>query len=340
MTTVINGRNSEQRNADLPRSCSYTFVPSLAPNQDYNRKRPVPITIKGSFSEDDLIAQGGESLDISPPESSGWTTPNDDQKTHADSAHDLVAELHKSPKISIARCAPNSDDDAVAPYADPYFKDGSSSGGDSAKGLPDAAVTAAPAAPTASTDRLQTSSFAKRLSRKLSYSPTASSSRSPSPSKRKSWIRPDDSSKDAAPTPPAVGSLPAASRRKTVLRKRESVCESGETKPKETRPGLLSRRSTMLRRKSHKAPKGSEEPAVRASLEMAKSAPAVPQLPKSFSTDRLPYSQGQHDRPMPVPRLVSGEKIASLGPLSLPRKRDELWSVFRSLDGDYTKYVL
>lgn len=330
-------------------------MPSLAPNQAYNRVRKpsTPITIKGSFSEDDLIATGDESADVSPPESSGWTTPNEDARMQmqTDSAHDLVAELHKSSKISVSRLARRGEEDPTA-VSSPI--DGAP-GIDAVKASPPTLSTSltsltppaplsqpyATAAAATSTDRIQTSSFAKRLSRRLSYSPSAPSSRSPSPSKskRNSFIASNNHHDEAAPPPPTVGSV-QPSRKKTVLRKRESFHESSENKPS---GGLLSRSGTLLRRKSVKPAKPNEtsEPPVRASMEATKSAPAVPSLPKSFSTDRLPYaSQIHNDRSIPVPRIASGEKMASLGALSLPRKRDELWSIFRSLDGDYTKYVL
>ncbi|KAL1301680.1 hypothetical protein AAFC00_005896 [Neodothiora populina] len=347
----------QQRNADFPRSASYTFMPSIPANQDYARKPSVPITIKGSFSEEDLIASADDSADASPSQSSGWTTPSDNARTHTDSAHDLVAELHKSPKISVSRLdssnAHEERSDASAREATAGLKSIVDSTDapqhaptQSAVVEPSTVPPTVPAAPAASnSDRLQPS-FAKRLSRRLSYSPSAPSSREPSPSKSSktnSFIKVDshadgptkvEAAHDGAPIPPPVGS---AARRRTVLKKRESYHESSENKPS---GGNLFRRSTLLRRKSTKAPPPSEpmpsESPVRASLEAVKSVPAVPSLPKSFSTDRLPSVH--HDHSTPVPRIVQGEKMASLGALSLPRKRDELWSVFRSLDGDFAKF--
>lgn len=362
MTAVVNGHEIHSRGSgQLPRSASYTCVPILHPSTAYARKPSTPITIKGSFSEDDLIASADDSNDVSPPESSGCTTPIEEMKVHTDSAQDLVAELHKSPKISISRYAPSSEDETSTPS----LSDGTpsvdsvnllpspaaASGAASLTRVPSTpparsapAVTPAASAPAATTNRLQNSSLAKRLSRKLSYSPSTPS-RSPSPSSR----RGNNYDHEAAPCPPPIGSTPVPARRKTVLhRKRESV-NTYESGPDKSSGGLLSRRSTLLRRKSSKQPppppKPTEtsDPAVRASMEGPKSArpmPAMPPLPKSFSTDRLPFRTPlQNDRPMPMPRPVSGDKIASLGALSLPRKRDELWSVFRSLDADYTKYI-
>jgi len=358
MTTVVNGHEIRSRGREtgtheqLPRSASYTCVPILHPNQAYVRKPPVPITIKGSFSEDDLIASIDNSTDVSPPESSGWSTPLEEQKVHSSSQYDLVAELHKSPKISISRYTPSSEDEASSAS----INDGKSSlesatvpstVSSSTSTIVSSDLSAAPVVSPApspsttsavSTERLQASSyFARRLSRKLSQSPSLASSRSPSPLKRYPLPGLGDDGHDAAPSPPAVGSLSFS--RKKVLRKRESLHESGEAKLK---GGLLSRSSTILRRKSTvKPPKQQVELPVRASMETAKPQPAVPALPKSFSTDRLLYGiHTHHDRPMPMPLPVSADKLSSFGPLSAPRKRDELWSVFRSLDGDYTKYFM
>ncbi|KAG9745872.1 DUF1765-domain-containing protein, partial [Aureobasidium melanogenum] len=73
--------------------------------------------------------------------------------------------------------------------------------------------------------------------------------------------------------------------------------------------------------------------------EPTKSNPPMPQLPKSFSTDRLHNTTHLHPGSAnPMPPLSSAEKYQTLPALSLPRKKDELWSVFRSLDGDYTKF--
>lgn len=303
----------DQRNANIHRSASYTFVPSLLHDPAYKSPRPIPITIKGSFSEDDLIAQTDDSADVSPPDSSGWTTPNDEVRTQADSAQDLVAELHKSPKITVSRSVQAAEENMAIKSATNHTLTRSESN----------QSISAPC-----NDRLQSSKFAKRLSRKLSYSPSGSS-RSSSP-KQESAVEPNEHG--GAPTPPAPGSV-GTSRRKTILGRRESTIEPPEGKISSI-GGLLSRRGTVLRRKSMKGPKGPTS--VRASMDVTERTPVISSLPKSFSTDKLPTSM-QTTRPVPLPKLVSGEKIQSFGALTMPKKRDELWGVFRSLDADYTK---
>jgi hypothetical protein len=76
----------------------------------------------------------------------------------------------------------------------------------------------------------------------------------------------------------------------------------------------------------------------------ATNAPPVPPLPnlKSFSTDRLPLHT-HFPTPLspnsvpPLPRNISAEKLR--GTKTEPRKKDELWTVFRTLDGDLRKSV-
>lgn len=75
--------------------------------------------------------------------------------------------------------------------------------------------------------------------------------------------------------------------------------------------------------------------------------PAVPQIPKSFSvqiptsfsTDKLPSYAQQPPTPShpPLPRNISTEKLK--GVKTEPRKKDELWTVFRTLEADHRKYV-
>ena len=65
--------------------------------------------------------------------------------------------------------------------------------------------------------------------------------------------------------------------------------------------------------------------------------PAVPSLPKSFSTDRLPVADQDTDQPeMPV--LFIQEHLHAPG-FETPRKKDELWGNFRTLDGEHAKFV-
>ncbi|KAG9569624.1 hypothetical protein KCU97_g16125, partial [Aureobasidium melanogenum] len=138
--------------ADFPCSASYTFLGHAATkNPAYNA--PMPITNRGSFCEQDLIApMVDDSTDTSPPESSGWSTPADDQMMPVSLPQDLVAELHKSPKITVTA---ESEHDPSPPLS---LKDGTASI-DSAKVLP------APVLGDRTRSPSKSRSLAKRLSR-------------------------------------------------------------------------------------------------------------------------------------------------------------------------------
>ena len=68
--------------------------------------------------------------------------------------------------------------------------------------------------------------------------------------------------------------------------------------------------------------------------------PSVPSIPTSYSTDRLPLStiQSTSSKPPNVLKSRSSERLQGLG-TETSRKKDELWSVFRTLDGEYQKWV-
>lgn len=70
------------------------------------------------------------------------------------------------------------------------------------------------------------------------------------------------------------------------------------------------------------------------------SAPAVPAVPKSFSTEKLSLYNHSHLPLSPthvVPPLpIAAEKLK--GVKTEPRKKDELWTVFRTLDADLRKF--
>ena len=70
--------------------------------------------------------------------------------------------------------------------------------------------------------------------------------------------------------------------------------------------------------------------------------PSVPPIPKSLSTDKLPsfvHGYPLAERLPALPRTMSSERLQGIG-LDLPRRRDELWGAFRTLDGDFQKYVI
>lgn len=334
-STVAGSRDALQRNnSELPRAASYTYMPAAVKEQEYTNRNLV--TIKGSFSEADLIAQSDDAADISPPDSSGWTTPDEvEPKVPTETARDLVAELQKSPKIFVER--QTEDGERFASSTEPSTRDSS---------ITTVSIdSTGTGSTTASTPRPRmgaAKSFSRRFNRNSWYSnPSTPTSRSPSPAK------PDPSAVKAARPEPVAEPPPAVghTNRKSFLKRRQSnKQEPGQTPDiestsptKERRP--LIRRSTTLKKLSKRASSFSKGPSADDSLPPP--VPAVPSLPKSFSTDRLPTlrSTPQADRAAPVPRLVPvSERTHPVSGIAIARKKDELWGVFRTLDGDYAKF--
>ncbi|KAL8719476.1 MAG: hypothetical protein Q9225_003526 [Loekoesia sp. 1 TL-2023] len=70
----------------------------------------------------------------------------------------------------------------------------------------------------------------------------------------------------------------------------------------------------------------------------ASAIPSVPSIPKSFSTDKLPIVRNRTlENPPTVPTSASVERLQGMG-TEVSRKKDELWSAFRTLDGDFQKF--
>ena len=93
------------------------------------------------------------------------------------------------------------------------------------------------------------------------------------------------------------------------------------------------RRDSLLRRKSRRPL------SALISKDIGNQLPSVPPIPKSFSTDKL-QSTDYKGSITSMPALSSAplflERTGVTG-TETPRKRDELWSAFRNLDGDYQK---
>lgn len=288
--------------SDFQRSASYTYLPRAAQEQLISQHNV--FSIKGTFSEDDLIAVPEQSNDTVSQPSSGWTTPEEhDVGLHRSKkpSEGLVMESHDSPAITVQQFLEL--ENAV-------------------QGKRDESTS------TASRAR-QRSSVSTNASRKLQrrswYSvATTPDSRSPSPTKREAE---DDT-------------LPQANtaRRRSALPRRESIVTIEEhddsfVDQEEPRPSI-SRRSSIFR---GTRPLSS----IFSRTSTHDPAPAIPSIPKSFSTDRLTIltsgSAAVHRAALP-PRLGPIDRIDAQSTFAGSRKKDELWSVFRALDADYSKF--
>lgn len=66
----------------------------------------------------------------------------------------------------------------------------------------------------------------------------------------------------------------------------------------------------------------------------------VPSIPKASSSDTLSAMNPVHPpihTPLVIPRSISSDRLHRLGNDSTPRRRDELWGAFRTLDSEFHK---
>lgn len=284
-------RHANLKSPTLPKSASYTYLP-VVKDSAYAKTTPIPVRIRGDTSSEDLTTQL-ESTDVSPPNSSGWTTPVEDAKPGSDMVEGLNAKLEDVRKTSSDESSSGSE------------KRKSGGGSSQDVDLDQDQPVATP------------KSLAKRLSRRLSFI----GSRSPSPTKPESKrenMRTSGSGDDGS----ALGS-------RVVLKKGDKI-SLATTLPAPARPEFGKRRNTITGDKSTTKENAG-----------AGTRPARTFLPKSFSTDKLhSVVEASHEdaMPLPSPRMLNTERNGSVHSLSMPKKRDELWNIFRSLDGDFTKF--
>ncbi|KAF4544956.1 hypothetical protein BFW01_g2470 [Lasiodiplodia theobromae] len=194
----------------------------------------------------------------------------------------------------------------------------------------------------------------KSILRKDSDPPPVEEERAERPAaatRRKSFIR-----KESEGSPASEDRLTSrVSRRMSILRNNSDRKET-ESLPAEDPAGKSPKKSTVLTKRPRKPSdayikpvKAEELPPIPAVPEIPKSPnlpkspsmPASPVLGQSFSTDRLPTLMrsppSQESVIPPLPRTVNQEKLKTFS-LETPKKKDELWGQFRSLDGDYQKF--
>lgn len=159
-----------------------------------------------------------------------------------------------------------------------------------------------------------------------------SKSRSPSPSPTKTKLR-KETGPEVESTHHVNGSSPAVDVKTSSLSAAEVNDDASNPSLHIHVKGSLSRRNSLLTKS--RRPLSSL-----LSKGPLSEIPSVPPIPTSYSTDRLPLStiQSRSSKPPYVPKSRSSERLQGLG-TETPRKKDELWSVFRTLDGEYQKWV-
>ena len=285
-----------------------------------------------------------DNLDSGQSESSGQVTPeclSEDTFVASDRARIVIAQLPKSP-IGLPQPAPGDDQDSWTSSLRTSMESFRSRRNTSS-------------AHSGHSSRSSVKTATSRNQERQSWADTTSSTPSRSPSPRKTSIR-DRASSHAGDTTQAGEAL--KSRRKSLLRRKEfhrSTAEKNASsvtldssddqneRPRARKSSLLSKHSS--RRKSGLSVELAEGGAAGGNQGESRShieSPGTPKLPmsKSFSTDRLPHLRVPHMNSLsPLPKTVSAGATNG-GPLSpMPKKKDELWRVFRNLDADFTKFA-
>ncbi|KAF1920872.1 hypothetical protein BDU57DRAFT_27971 [Ampelomyces quisqualis] len=173
---------------------------------------------------------------------------------------------------------------------------------------------------------------------KQTRSPSSSPAHSMSKLRRKSWVVSQDQQQRksfSSPSREKLGGKKEENTRKSLeVRKRNpptnAVSIPEHSEPSDATPEL--HQPVPLSKKNKRV----------SSLFLATAnVPPVPSIPVSFSTEQLALSAHQHT-PLsptgvpPLPRNVSHENFK--GVKTEPRKKDELWTVFRTLDADLRKF--
>ncbi|KAI9714093.1 MAG: hypothetical protein M1812_006540 [Candelaria pacifica] len=306
-TYDVSGR--ERKAVQVPRSASYTYLPKVA-NQSSTTATATDSAIKRTFSEEILNPHpNGHDGD---PSCGGTPVPSPSEENRTASERVMrhtPAASRENPKITISKFTLSTDVEVDHISYEPRT-----------------------AKEPVREGRLQSKSrnFSGSLSN-LAKKSWVSPSRSPSPNYQEG----DDSSKDDTDST-ARSSVSSSSPRKSLLLRRNTDKPSKNDATEVSNP--ISRRGTLLSKKP-KRPLSAFLKASGPNGPAPDGAPA-PVIPKSFSTDRLPSLVRFHpssEKIPPVPRSLSSDRLQSVG-VEVPRKKDELWHVFRGLEGEYQKF--
>ena len=368
VVTTLRNEETESRDIELPRSASYTYM------GDARSKDSSSLSLdKSSFSETDLTTPGDNSVDISPTDSTGVNTP-DERFAAAENggpkARELIFELRKVPQVAVRPVSRGKSENG----SQNIISSRTESSNSEARG--EIASANGLAAHTTSRARKSvTSNFSRKLSRRSwMASKSSDSSRSSSPHKKENQQVLDtvatSNEHSSAPVSPVAEKRQSLPKRNEISRPQKKADDNDDRPVSGDEDGSgLTLRSSVLRKKrsvsglfkgstnsedkpvSPKPTKAATQVETLTNPETAIVQDAKPKrtktkrqslltLPKSFSTEKLPHyppSPISPRAPTPVPRLLSSDRVAKGGFIA-PKKKDELWSVFRGLDADFSKF--
>jgi hypothetical protein len=173
---------------------------------------------------------------------------------------------------------------------------------------------------------------------KQSDSPAGSPSRSLTNLRRKSWVVSQQPRESLSPV------KEKKLKKKGLSDKNQPTAEPNKRKTPTTTtsiPEESEARDTVKQDIQQPVPLNKKNKRLSGLFAASSSATNLPSVPKSFSTEKLPHYPQNHNAVSPthvvppLPRNVSTEKLK--GVKTEPRKKDELWTAFRTLDADLRK---
>jgi hypothetical protein len=177
---------------------------------------------------------------------------------------------------------------------------------------------------------------------KQTESPAGSPVRSLTRLRRKSWMVPQQTS-SASSSPTREKKAEKTQKKEDSANKSQAIAEPTKRKTPTTTANIPEESEARdIVQEELQQPLPLSKKNKRLSGLFNATASTIPAVPKSFSTEKLPhYSQEYspnsptHNIP-PLPRNISAEHLK--GVKTEPRKKDELWTVFRTLDADLRKH--
>ena len=293
--------------AQLPKAASYTYFP---------RVKNLEKDALAHDSEEDL--KKGKDVDITYDSSSGGSSPSSEEAPQALEMPQLRPTNATRRSSRFLPFSSKSREPSVEPKPERHRKEAVKET-ESPNGSPSRSLT-----------KLRRKSWVVSQQQQQQHqqqSTTVSPSKE-SKKERKAALREGNSKKKTTPT--------EAPKRKTSA-STDSILEEAEVKDEardEAEDTVDQRPASMPRNKKNK----------RLSALLTANGPAVPAVPKSFSTEQLPlYPHSQSPLSPtnvvpPLPRNISTDKLGNRVKTE-PRKKDELWTVFRTLEGELRKYV-
>lgn len=290
---------NEYRRSEIPRAASYTQFP---PIQDPNE-------LSFTFSEEDLVPSATSWTNHGPYETSEPGTP-EDEISHL--SYNRSGSIPGDSKITVSRTLLVTEQPDARQSHDP-------------------GVSRSPIVSSPRGVRSRSSSF-DNFNHKPKVPPPASIS--PERGQARQAIRPGaDRAKQDFDTVNVLG------ERNTNRNQEYGIIARDVTKSR----GTLSRKDSLFGKKSRTSISSFlkfAEPSLSARPSSPIKRPSIPPQ-RSFSSSTLPSfatSNRVGASAAPLPGLISADKFRVANP-SAAKKKDELWSVFRTLDGDFQKYA-